>query len=415
MAIESPERHLLSISLVCKYWTDVLNLTHALWTTIRIITDGPDASAAFERSGKRPLDVWIVDSSPTKRSSPWYRKSVRLLRDNFYRVRALQIRSLNRKFIESILFPYATREIGAPMLGRLVVAAPDGRKAHIREHRALFPSSPLLTESLFRPSPCLKHLTLALPSDVHPSAWILATVTHLAIDRGADPTYIDMKDYIGILRAVAPRLQSLAYTGFDIFSYQRLTDELEHPIEMPQLRSLAMTVPSSGFEAVPLFAAPHLEDVRLTDHDDEYKEDWNDGDYTPVSDILMGLRDKCPLRRVELINLRYLQPETYRILFESRPRTPHGEDTLEVVVIHKGTLVDEILRNSTPSPTLKHLELREVQHITTPGLRAFVDSAVERRTEPLEVKVVNCDNIWGCDFEGFNVGGVTIDVSSVVH
>lgn len=368
-----------------------------LRSNITISTNGKDATPAFERLGEHPLDVSIVDEGEGERV-PSYGKAIELVKENFRQVRSLQVRSSKQDFLESVLSPYSEHMIGAPILEELVITAPEGREAEELN------VSPSILQHLFHPSPRLRHLTLPTIDNVPPSSSIFEHVTHFTIDRGLDANPMIISDYVAVVRALAPRLQSLTYAGYDIFSYQGITIG-KRSIETPELRRLDMWAPSPGFEIVPYLNMPNLEEVRLTDdRPEEYAEDWNDKDYTPISDMLKALRTDSPLRRVELVNLRCLDPQTYKIFLESAS----DEDTLEELSIHKGGLTDEQLGGATLGSTLKRLELHNVTGITSAALKSLIQRSLKGRSTSLEVVLAGRVGAQVSDLQGLGDAGVVV-------
>jgi hypothetical protein len=371
--------------------------THALRSSTVISTNGPDVTSEFEKSGEHPLDISIVDEGEGEKASS-YAKAIELVKENFQRVRSLQVRSVKHEFLDSVLSPYTTKGVGAPLLEELVIAAPEGRESEELN------VSPSILEHLFHPSPHLTHLTLPTIDNVPPSSFIFHHVTHFTIDRGLDANPMIISDYVEVVRALAPKLRSLSYVGYDLFSYQAITID-KRSIDAPELTRLDMWAPSPGFEIVPYLNLPKLEEVRLTDdRPEDYAEDWNDKEYTPMTDVLKALRADCPLRRVELVNLRCLDPQTYKVFLQPASKG----DTLESLSIHKGGLTDEQLNGATLAPTLKRLELHDVAGITSAALKSFIQRSLEERSNPIEIIVAGQVGAQARELEGLEGAKVII-------
>ncbi|KAF8527243.1 hypothetical protein JB92DRAFT_950621 [Gautieria morchelliformis] len=364
---------LMQLMRVSRAWRDIGNATPQLWTGLHIchphqFVDSAGLLRRLEKSGELPLDVLI--KVPIGFTELW--PTLALLRDHVRRFRILNIDVPTYDMVDTILALIAlsadlSNGNPAPLLEELRIAIDmvDTEDMTASEAQPYF-------EHAFHPSPRLHHLTVSPLRVPPPLSKLLSTIVALTIISGPDDISLSVESTLDTMAAI-PHLESLKYSGYEVFSYQD-THSLDYPrvVSLPHLDVANVTVPGRGLDILQCLQAPTLRSVRLDGwRTADYPERWNDDDYTDVSASLRRLPQRAPcIQKLDLHCIDFLRAETYIWLFNQNDFAH-----LEELCIERSTITDTAFtQTSTCGPRLRRLELRGCENITGSALVAYIDA-----------------------------------------
>ncbi|KAF8510979.1 hypothetical protein JB92DRAFT_3118507 [Gautieria morchelliformis] len=379
--------------LICvsRAWRNVVHATPQLWTDVHIchprqFADPDGLSLRVKNSGQCPLNVVLRVPLEVHGLGP----TLELLHGHARRFRVLDIDVPVPDILDTILLSMAhcgviSKGNPAPLLEELTI--------DIDEEPISSNTRQLHFERAFYPAPRLWKLTISALRFPLPSSKFISTITALTITAGGDDAPPRVEWMLDTVEAI-PRLKSLKYFGYEVYSYQP-TSSLDFPriVRLPNLEVADVTAPGCGLEMLQCLEAPNLRFLRLDgEREMGYREEWIYDGVAEVSPFLRRLPQRAPsIQRLDLHHLQYLQAETYVWLFNQTDFTH-----LEEVRIEGSNIADSaFVQPSLHSLGLRRIELRDCELITGSGLMAYIEARQLLGNNDLQLLVSGCPGVGG--------------------